>query len=157
PSATATAQEIRARIHAETGLTASAGISYNKFLAKLGSDQNKPNGQCVIAPAMGVAFVENLEVGRFHGVGPKTGEKMNAIGIFTGADLRNQSLAFLQARFGKSGEWYYAISRGEDDRPVRPDRERKSSGSETTYATDLTDPAEIEAGVLKQADEVWAW
>lgn len=157
PSATATAEDIRARIYAETGLTASAGISYNKLLAKLGSDQNKPNGQCVITPVMGAAFVEKLEVGRFHGIGPKTMGKMNAIGIFTGADLRNQSLAFLQARFGKSGEWYYAISRGEDDRPVRPDRERKSSGSETTYATDLTDPAEIEASVLKQADAVWKW
>src|SRR3546814_15827848 len=82
---------------------------------------------------------------------------MDARGIFTGADLRTQSLAVLQARFGKSGEWYHAISRGEDDRPVRPDRERKSSGSETTYATDLTDSAEIEAAVLPQADAVWKW
>jgi DNA polymerase-4 len=157
PSATATAEEIRARILTETGLTASAGISYNKFLAKLGSDQNKPNGQCVITPAMGAAFVETLEVGRFHGIGPKTAERMNALGIVTGADLRRQSLAFLQERFGKAGTWYHAISRGQDERPVRPDRLRKSSGSETTFATDLTDPADIEAGVVSQADEVWRW
>lgn len=157
PSATETAEEIRARILVETGLTASAGISYNKFLAKLGSDQNKPNGQCVITPAMGAAFVEKLEVGRFHGIGPKTAEKMNVLGIYTGADLRRQSLAFLQERFGKFGPWYHAIARGEDDRPVRPDRLRKSAGSETTFATDLIDAAEIEAGVKSQADEVWAW
>lgn len=157
PSATATAEEIRARILAETGLTASAGISYNKFLAKLGSDQNKPNGQYVITPAVGAAFVETLEIGRFHGIGPKTAGKMNALGIVTGADLRQQSLAFLQQHFGKAGAWYHAISRGQDDRPVRPDRLRKSSGSETTFATDLTDPADIEAGIISQADEVWRW
>ena len=157
PSATATAEEIRARILAQTGLTASAGISYNKFLAKLGSDQNKPNGQCVITPAIGAAFVETLEIGRFHGIGPKTAEKMNALGIVTGADLRRQSLAFLQERFGKAGPWYHAIARGRDDRPVRPDRVRKSSGSETTFAIDLTDPAAIEAAVESQADQVWAW
>ena len=157
PSATATAEEIRWRILAQTGLTASAGISYNKFLAKLGSDQNKPNGQCVITPAIGAAFVETLEIGRFHGIGPKTAGKMNALGIATGADLRRQSLAFLQERFGKAGPWYHAIARGRDDRPVRPDRVRKSSGSETTFAIDLTDPAAIEAAVESQADQVWAW
>jgi DNA polymerase-4 len=157
PSATETAAEIRARILAETGLTASAGVSYNKFLAKLGSDQNKPNGQFVIPPGRGAAFVETLDVGRFHGIGPKTAEKMNRLGIFTGADLRRQELGFLQARFGKAGPWYHAISRGEDDRPVDPNRERKSSGSETTFATDLTDPDAIEAGVVAMADEVWAW
>ncbi len=157
PSATRTAEEIRGRILAETGLTASAGISYNKFLAKLGSDQNKPNGQCVITPAMGPAFIENLAVGRFHGIGPKTAEKMNALGIFTGADLRRQNLAFLQERFGKTGLWYHAIARGEDDRPVCPDRVRKSSGSETTFAVDLLDPAAIEAALVLQADAVWSW
>jgi DNA polymerase-4 len=157
PSATETAKEIRARILTETGLTASAGISYNKLLAKLGSDHNKPNGQCVITPARGPAFIESLAVGRLHGVGPKTAEKMNRLGLFTGADLRNQSLEFLQEHFGKSGGWYYGIARGIDERPVSPHRQRKSSGSETTFAKDLTAPGEVEAGVCGQADEVWAW
>jgi DNA polymerase-4 len=157
PTASATAAQIRARIFDETGLTASAGISYNKFLAKLASDRRKPNGQFVVTPAMGAAFVEALPVGKFHGVGPVTAARMNRLGIFTGADLRRQSLDFLQQHFGKSGAWYHAIARGEDDRPVVPDRPRKSSGSETTFSNDLTDPADIEAGVQAMADEVWAW
>ncbi len=156
-TASATAQAIRRRILEETGLTASAGISYNKFLAKLASDQNKPNGQFVVAPGRGEAFVETLPVRRFHGVGPVTAAKMERLGLRTGADLRRQSLAFLQHHFGKSGPWYYAIARGEDDRPVNPDRTRKSSGSETTFASDLTEPEAIEAGVAAMADEVWTW
>ena len=157
PSATATAQEIRARILAETGLTASAGISYNKFLAKLASDQNKPNGQCVITPALGPGFIEGLAVARFHGIGPRTAEKLNRLGIFTGADLRAKDLDWLQQHFGKSGAWYHAISRGIDERAVTPDRPRKSSGSETTYFEDLKTPAEVEDGVRAMADEVWRW
>ncbi len=157
PTASATAKEIRARILEETQLTASAGISYNKFLAKLASDHRKPNGQFVVTPEMGPAFIEVLPIGKFHGIGPVTAEKMNKLGIFTGADLRMQSLAYLQTHFGKAGPWYYAISRGQDDRPVSPHRERKSSGSETTFADDLTKPAEIEAGVVAMADDVWAW
>jgi DNA polymerase IV len=157
PTASATAAEIRARIFAQTGLTASAGISYNKFLAKLASDHKKPNGQFVIPPGMGAVFVENLSVGKFHGVGPVTAEKMNRLGIHTGTDLRKQSVAFLQQHFGKSGSWYHAIARGEDDRPVVSDRPRKSSGSETTFQNDLTESDAIEAGVLAMADEVWAW
>ncbi|WP_313009030.1 DNA polymerase IV [Brevundimonas vesicularis] len=156
-SASATAEAIRRRILEETGLTASAGISYNKFLAKLASDQRKPNGQFVVAPGRGEAFVEALPVQRFHGVGPVTAAKMEGLGIRTGADLRRQPLAFLQHHFGKSGPWYYAIARGEDDRPVNPDRTRKSSGSETTFASDLTEPEAIEAGVAAMADEVWVW
>ena len=156
-TASATAQEIRRRIFEETGLTASAGVSYNKFLAKLASDQNKPNGQFVVAPGRGEAFVEDLPVRRFYGVGPVTAAKMEGLGIRTGADLRRQSLAFLQHHFGKSGPWYYAIARGQDDRAVNPDRTRKSSGSETTFASDLTDPDAIEAGVGAMADDVWAW
>jgi DNA polymerase-4 len=157
PSATATAAEIRARILEVTGLTASAGISYNKFLAKLASDQNKPNGQCVITPPAGPGFVASLEVGRFHGVGPKTAERMNRLGIFTGADLRERDLPFLQAHFGKAGAWYHAIARGEDSRPVNPNQPRKSSSSETTFAIDLTAPAQVEDGVRAMADDVWAW
>ncbi|MBB4797438.1 DNA polymerase-4 [Brevundimonas bullata] len=157
PTASATAEEIRARILQETDLTASAGVSYNKFLAKLASDQRKPDGQYVVPPGRGEAFVEALPVKRFHGVGPVTAEKMSRLGIQTGADLRRQSLPFLQHHFGKSGAWYYGVARGEDHRPVNPDRERKSSGSETTFASDLVEPAAIEAGVDQMADEVWAW
>jgi DNA polymerase-4 len=157
PTAAATATEIRARIFAETGLTASAGISYNKFLAKLASGYRKPNGQFVVTPAMGPGFVEALPISRFHGVGPVTAQKMARLGIHTGADLRRQTAAFLQKHFGKSGAWYHAIAQGEDDRPVVADRPRKSSGSETTFAEDLTSPAEVEAGVAAMADEVWAW
>jgi DNA polymerase IV len=157
PTASATALEIRARIFEKTGLTASAGVSYNKFLAKLASDHRKPNGQFVVTPAMGAAFVETLPIGKFHGVGPVTADKMKRLGIFTGADMRKQSLAFLQQHFGKSGPWYHAIANGEDDRPVVPNRPRKSCGSETTFANDVTDPAGIEAGVLAMADQVWAW
>ena len=110
PTASATAKDIRARILTETGLTASAGISYNKFLAKLASDHRKPNGQFVITPEMGPGFIEDLPVGKFHGVGPVTADKMKALGIHTGADLRDKSLAFLQQHFGRSGA--YAPSRG---------------------------------------------
>ena len=156
-TAWATAKAIRARILAETGLTASAGISYNKFLAKLASDHRKPNGQFAVTPEMGAAWVETLPVGRFHGVGPVTAAKMKRLGIETGADLRAKPLTFLEQHFGSSAGWYHAIARGEDHRPVNPDRVRKSSGSETTFGHDLTDPAEIEAGVLRMADDVWGW
>ena len=152
-----TAKEIRAAILEETGLTASAGISYNKFLAKLASDHRKPNGQFAVTPDMGGAWVKTLPVSRFHGVGPVTAAKMKRLGIETGADLRARPLEFLQRHFGSSAGWYHAIARGEDDRPVNPDRVRKSSGSETTFDRDLTVPAEIEAGVLRMADDVWRW
>jgi DNA polymerase-4 len=152
-----TAKAIRARILEETGLTASAGVSYNKFLAKLASSRRKPNGQFAIQPHEGEAFVEALPVGKFHGVGPATAEKMHELGILTGADLKTWSLTDLQNRFGKMGSWYYAIARGEDLRPVNPNRQRKSSGSETTFNEDLFDPDRIEAGVLEMADDVWAW
>ncbi|MHA6721971.1 DNA polymerase IV [Sphingomonas sp. RS2018] len=156
-TAWATAKAIRARILEETGLTASAGISYNKFLAKLASDHRKPNGQFAVTPEMGEAWVETLPVSRFHGVGPVTARKMERLGIVTGGDLRAQSMAFLRTHFGSSAEWYHAIARGHDDRPVNPNRIRKSSGSETTFHNDLTAPAEIEAKVLQMADDVWEW
>jgi DNA polymerase IV len=157
PTASATAKAIRARILEETGLTASAGVSYNKFLAKLASGQRKPNGQFVITPDMGPAFIASLPVARFHGVGPVTAAKMQRLGIETGADLRAKSLAFLQQHFGKSAAWYLGIANGEDDRPVVADRQRKSSGSETTFERDLTASAEIEASVEAMANDVWAW
>ena len=157
PTAWLTAKEIRARILETTGLTASAGISYNKFLAKLASAHRKPNGQFAVTPDMGADWVASLPVARFHGVGPVTATKMQAFGIEIGADLKAKSLAFLQEHFGKSAAWYYAVARGQDDRPVDPDRTRKSSGSETTFDRDLTEAAEIEAGVLNMADDVWTW
>jgi DNA polymerase-4 len=157
PTAWVSAKDIRARIYGEIGLTASAGISCNKFLAKIASDYRKPNGQFAIMPDDAEAFVATLAVSKFHGVGPKTAIRMRALGIETGADLARQTLSFLEDHFGKSGTWYYDISRGQDDRPVQADRERKSSGSETTFSEDLTDPVQIEAGVIAMANDVWAW
>jgi DNA polymerase-4 len=138
-----------------TGLNASAGISYNKFLAKLASDHRKPNGQYVITPEMGPAFVETLPVGKFHGIGPATGAKMNALGLYTGLDMRNQSLEFMQANFGKAGAYYYWISRGIDDRGVRADRIRKSVGAENTFASDLTEFEAMTAELQPLIDKVW--
>lgn len=135
--ATHIAEDIRAKIRAETGLTASAGVSYNKFLAKLASDYRKPDGLFVITPKMGPAFVETLPVGKFHGVGPATTAKMNRLGIQTGLDLRAQTHSFLQQHFGNAGPFYYWIARGVDDRPVRADRIRKSVGAENTFSDDL--------------------
>ena len=157
PTAWITAKAIRARILDETGLTASAGISYNKFLAKIASDHRKPNGQYAVTPEMGAAWVETLPVSRFHGVGPVTAAKMKRLGIETGADLRAKPLAFLERHFGSSAGWYHSIARGEDHRPVNPNRTRKSSGSETTFDRDLTEPTDIEAGVTRMAEDVWAW
>ena len=136
-TATVIAQEIRAKIRAETGLTASAGVSYNKLLAKLASDHNKPDGLFVITPSMGPGFVESLPVRKFHGVGPATTAKMNRMGIEFGLDLRARTLAFLQHHFGKSGPYYYWISRGVDERPVLANRARKSVGAENTFSADL--------------------
>ena len=157
PLASEIAREIRARILEGTGLTASAGVSYNKFLAKLASDHRKPNGQTVIPPGRGTAFIESLPVARFHGVGPKTAEKMNRLGIRTGAELRAQSLEFLQQHFGRAGAWYHAIARGHDDRRVVPDRPRKSIGSETTFMQDLDRRKDIEEGVRAVLDDVWSY
>ncbi|MFO1153901.1 MAG: DNA polymerase IV [Rhodospirillales bacterium] len=157
PTASATAREIRRRILAETGLTASAGISYNKFLAKLASDERKPNGQFVITPERGPGYVAALPVARFHGVGPVTAAKMQRLGIETGADLKAMPLPFLREHFGKAGAWYRAIAHGEDHRPVVANSLRKSSGSETTFARDLTTLPEIEAGIEAMANTVWTW
>lgn len=156
-TATQIAQTIKERIQQETGLTASAGVSYNKFLAKLASDYRKPNGLFVIKPHQGLSFVEPLHVGQFHGIGKVTADRMNQLGIFTGLDLRQQSESFLIRHFGKVGRHYYSIARAIDERPVNPDRERKSVGSETTFDHDLTDYAELLQGVAGQSERVWAY
>jgi DNA polymerase-4 len=154
-TATEIAMEIRARIRAETGLTASAGVSYNKLLAKLASDHRKPNGLFVITLKMGPAFVEGLPVGKFHGIGPATTAKMNRLGIQTGLDLRAQSMPFLQEHFGKSGAFYYWIARGVDDRRVLADRIRKSIGAENTFSVDLFTFEEAWDALAPIIDKVW--
>ena len=156
-SATEIAQAIRARIKAEAGLTASAGVSYNKFLAKLASDHRKPDGLFVITPKMGAEFVEDLPVGRFHGIGPATTAKMNGFGIRSGADLRAQPLQFLAQHFGKSGPYYYWLARGIDERAVRADRVRKSVGAENTFAADLTDIGAARAALAPLIEKVWRY
>jgi DNA polymerase-4 len=154
-SATEIAKEIRAEIRSETSLTASAGVSYNKFLAKLASDHRKPDGLFVITPKMGPAFVEALPVGKFHGIGPATTAKMNRLGIETGLDLRAQTISFLQQHFGKSGPYFYWIARGIDDRPVRADRIRKSIGAENTFSVDLFTFEAAQNELLPIIDKVW--
>jgi DNA polymerase-4 len=155
PLARDVALAIRAKIKAVTSLNASAGISYNKFLAKLASDHRKPNGQYVITPEMGPAFVESLPVGKFHGIGPATGIKMNSLGLYTGLDMRNQSLEFMQANFGKAGSYYYWISRGVDNREVRANRIRKSVGAENTFSSDLTKFDAMLSELQPLIDKVW--
>ncbi|RFP07003.1 DNA polymerase IV [Komagataeibacter xylinus] len=139
PSATAIAQAIRDLIREETGLTASAGVSYNKFLAKLASDYRKPDGQFVITPRMGADFVAALPVEEFHGIGPATAARMHALGIRTGLDLRRQPLSRLLRHFGKAADFYYGIARGIDERPVEVNRPRRSVGAEKTFEADIRD------------------
>jgi len=142
-SATLMAKEIRQKIFESTQLTASAGISYNKFLAKVASDINKPDGQCVIKPEDGEKFVQTLAIGRFYGIGKVTEAKMHSLKIFTGADLKSWSKEQLAQYFGKSSGYYYSIARGVDDRPVSNHRVRKSLGSETTFQQDMRDVSEM--------------
>ncbi|TAV51574.1 DNA polymerase IV [Rhizobium leguminosarum] len=155
--ATEIAQEIRAKIKAATGLNASAGISYNKFLAKMASDLNKPDGQAVITPKNGPVFVEALPVKKFHGVGPATAEKMHRLGIETGADLKACSLDFLIEHFGKSGPYFYGIARGIDDRQVKPNRVRKSVGAEDTFMVDIHSFDPARDGIQPLIEKVWAY
>ena len=155
PIATTIALMIRDRIRQVTGLNASAGISYNKFLAKLASDLNKPNGQAVITPARGPAFVAELPVSKFHGIGPATAAKMERLGIVIGADLRARSPDFLRHHFGKAGSWYYRIARGIDHRPVEPHRIRKSVGAEDTFSADIHDFDEARREIAPLAEKVW--
>jgi DNA polymerase-4 len=154
-SARAIAEDIRRRIRAECELTASAGVSYCKFIAKLASDHRKPDGLCVITPEKGPEFVASLPVARFHGVGPVTARKMGRLGIVTGADLREWSLPALQAHFGSSADWYWRICRGIDEREVKPDRPYKSVSAERTFDEDLRDPERLAAELERIAGYAW--
>jgi DNA polymerase-4 len=142
-SATLIAAEIRRRIEEETQLTASAGVSFNKFLAKVASDINKPNGMKVIEPEEAEAFLEELPVERFHGIGRVTAEKMRRMGVYKGADLKKLTEIELATRFGKAGRHYYRIVRAMDDREVNPNRLRKSIGAERTFSHDLVNLADM--------------
>jgi DNA polymerase-4 len=154
-SARAIAEEIRRRIRGECNLTASAGVSYCKFIAKLASDHRKPDGLCVITPEKGPDFVASLPVARFHGIGPVTAKKMEALGIHTGADLREWSLPALENQFGSSGSWYYRICRGIDDREVKPDRPYKSVSAERTFDEDLIERERLASELERIAGYAW--
>ena len=154
-TARAIAEEIRRRIKSETGLTASAGVSYCKFIAKLASDQNKPDGLCVIPPQRGAAFVAALPVKRFHGVGPVTAAKMERLGISTGADLAAWPIEQLEAHFGSSGHWYWRIARGIDEREVKPDRPYKSVSAERTFDIDYVEPEDLRRELSRVAGYAW--
>lgn len=138
PSASLIAKEIRMRIFNEVGLTASAGISINKFVAKIASDVNKPNGQKTVAPDDVIPFLELLPIRKFYGVGKVTTEKMYQLGIFTGTDLKEKPLEFLEKHFGKSGTYYYYVVRGIHDSEVKPSRITKSVAAEHTFDENLS-------------------
>lgn len=138
PSASLIATEIRQRIFNEVGLTASAGISINKFIAKIASDYNKPNGQKTVNPEEVLSFLEQLEIRKFHGVGKVTADKMYQLGIFTGKELKEKELEFLKENFGKSGDYYYQVVRGIHYSLVKPDRIPKSVGAEHTFSNNLS-------------------
>lgn len=155
--ATEIAKEIKQKIKDRTGLTASAGVSYNKFLAKIASDYQKPDGLFVITPKMAIPFIEELPISKFFGIGKVTAERMANMGIKTGGDLKNLSLDKMLREFGKSGNYYYNIVRGEDHREVNPTRVRKSVGSENTFIEDLSTIQEMHQGLQPQKEEVWEW
>lgn len=154
PSAVAAARRLKAEIEAQTGLTASAGVSYNKFLAKTASNVNKPNGLFEITPEDAEGFLARLQIEEFHGIGRATAKRMKELGIYTGADLRTRSLNELEQRFGKSGRFFYRIVRGQDHRPVNPNRVRKSVGAERTFSRDLKSLHEMEERLHELAARV---
>jgi DNA polymerase-4 len=154
-SATRIATLIRQEIRAKTRLTASAGVSYNKFLAKLASDQNKPDGLCIIRPGEGAQFVAGLPIRRFHGVGPRAEEKMQRLGIATGADLAAKDIAFLRSHFGSMADYLFRAARGIDLRPVRAHRIRKSVGGERTFSEDIGSGAALRDTLENIIDIVW--
>ncbi len=154
PSATIIAYDIRRRIYEETGLTASAGISINKFIAKVASDYNKPNGQKTITPDEVTEFLEELEIRKFHGIGKVTAEKMYQLGIFRGSDLKERPLEFLVEYFGKSGAHYYNIVRGIHNSPVKPNRTRKSLGAERTFSENISSELFMKERLEQIAEEI---
>ena len=154
-SATYIAQAIKTEVLAETQLVASAGVSYNKFLAKIASDMDKPDGLYVITPEQGADFVAKLAIGKFHGIGPATETKMNTLGIYTGADLRTWSEDDLVTHFGKAGHHFFTIARAIDKRPVQSRRQRKSIGKETTFQQDVRSILELRHHSEQLADQVW--
>jgi DNA polymerase-4 len=154
PSGTLIARRIREAIYEETGLTASAGVGPSKFVAKVASDRDKPDGLTVVAPAEQRAFIADLPIEDFHGIGPATAEKMHDLGIETGADLQDTPERTLRHHFGKRGAHFKTLAMGEDDRPVQPDRERKSVGAERTFRDDLADPDEMLARLDRIAGQV---
>jgi DNA polymerase IV len=153
-SATIIAKEIRKEIRHRTGLTASAGISFNKFLAKIASDIKKPDGLFIIPPEDAEKFIESLPIEKFYGIGKVTSQKMHKLGIHQGSDLKKWDMPSLIRNFGKAGRFYYFIARGIDDRPVEPFSERKSVGTELTYEKDLTTRFEIIAELYKIEKEL---
>ena len=155
--ATDIANEIKQKIKERTNLTASAGVSFNKFLAKIASDYNKPNGLYVITPKMAENFIEQLPIKKFHGIGKVTAKRMQMMGIHTGAELKTIELEKLRREFGKSGQYYYNIARGLDFREVNPTRIRKSSGSENTFIEDLETITEMESALNPLMEDVWNW
>lgn len=154
PSATLIASEIRQKILERTGLTASAGISINKFIAKVASDYNKPNGQKTVNPDEVLEFLEQLPIGKFYGVGKVTTEKMYQLGIFTGADLKQKSIEYLSDHFGKSGAYYYYVVRGIHNSQVKPDRTVKSVGTEHTFFENLVSEVFMMEKLTMIADEL---
>ena len=155
PSASLVAMEIKKEIRKQTGLSASAGVSYNKFLAKIASDMDKPDGFYLIKPEDAESFLEDLDVGLFFGVGEKTAKKMHRMNIFKGRDLKLLSLQELVKHFGKAGNYFYKAVRGMDDRPVNAHRERKSVGAERTFETDLKDMDEVQEKLDAIIDIMW--
>ncbi len=153
-SATLIARAIKEQIQQTTGLTASAGVSYNKFLAKMASDMDKPDGLTLITPDQGLSFIQQLPIGKFHGIGRATEKKMQALGVMNGADLARWSEVELLQRFGKAGHYYFNVAHGVDDRPVRSHRVRKSLGKEQTYQQDLLDPDKIREALVEIAQQL---
>lgn len=154
-SATLMANWLRAQIFEQTGLTASAGVSFNKMLAKIASDINKPNGTAIITPNDADAFIRTLPIERFHGIGKATAARMHALGIASGADLRSVSAAILVDEFGKRGQFYHDIAHGRDDRLVKAERQHKSVGSETTFRENLNNDEELLSCIYEQNEDAF--
>ena len=155
PSATLIAGEIKQRIREQTSLTASAGVSVNKFLAKVASDMDKPDGLFVIRPEEAEEFISELPVAKFHGVGRVTAEKMHELGIYKGSDLKERSREELISKFGKNGGYFYDISRGVDNRSVNPERIRKSYGKERTFEEDIDSLEELGEVIRNITEILW--